>query len=58
MEINPDIIIVSEGASVEETSWDAMESWDKKPTAVSTHTKVTWTSNLARNLWVAEDTGG
>ena len=30
----------------------------QKPTAVSTHTKVKWTSNLARNLWVEEDPDG
>jgi len=30
----------------------------QKLTAVSTHTKVAWTSNLTRNLWVVEDPAG
>lgn len=58
IEINVQVIILSEGGSTRETSWDQLRGGTQNPTAVSTHTKMTWTSNLARNLWVTEDPDG
>jgi len=54
---NSEIITLSEGGSIQVTSWDVTERWDTKIHS-SEHPKVKWISNLARNLWEAEDPGG
>ena len=50
IEINVQVIILSEEGSTQETAWDQLRGGIQKLTAVSTHTKVTRTSNLARNM--------